>query len=155
MVTDVSCAVTCTFTTFLPGIKASSPMISTVESWVVGSAVISTEVTPFSKSNDSPLVTSLPSYWNNARLVSSFAKTFKVTEEVVVLPSSAVTITVSVFAPRTKPLLPFTSTDAAASAAIAVTATAVVPAGTKTVVPSATRAPETLNTTSALLLDGV
>ena len=54
-------------------------MISTVESSVVGSAVISTEVVPFSSSNSSPLLTSLPSYWNRAKLVSSFAKTFSVT----------------------------------------------------------------------------
>ena len=73
----------------------------------------------------------------------------------VLVPSSAVTTTVSVFSPRSRPLLPVISTDAAESEGIAVTATAVVPAGTNTEVPLATRAPETLKTTSELLLEGV
>ena len=155
VVTDVSCAVTCTFTTFLPGIRVSAPSISTVESSVVASAVMSTDVTPFSKSNESPLVTSLPSYWKSFRLVSSFGRTFRVTVEVVEVPSSAVTTTVSVFSPSSNSLLPVTATEAAESDARAVTATAVVPAGTYTVVPSVTLAPDTLNTTRELLLEGV
>ena len=133
----------------------SAPSISTVESSVVASAVMSTEVTPFSRSNESPLVTSLPSYWNSFKLVSSFGRTFRVTVEVVEVPSSAVTTTVSVFSPSSNSLLPVTATEAAESEASAVTATAVVPAGTYTVVPSVTLAPDTLNTTSELLLEGV
>ena len=77
------------------------------------------------------------------------------TVEVVVVPSSAVTTTVRVFSPSCSPLLPVTATDAAESEASAVTATAVVPAGINTVVPSVTRAPETLKTTSELLLEGI
>ena len=73
----------------------------------------------------------------------------------VIVPSSAVTTTVRVFSPRSKPLLPVISTDAAESEGIAVTATAAVPAGTNTVVPLVTRAPETLKTTRELSLDGV
>ena len=87
------------FTTFLPGTRASSPIMSTVERFVFASATISTEVVPASRSNESPLLTSAPSYWNKAKLVSSLASTFKVTLEVVDVPSSAVTTTVSVFSP--------------------------------------------------------
>ena len=129
-------------------------MISTVERFVVGVAVISTEVTPFSRSNSSPLATSLPSYSNVARLVSSLARTFKVTDEVVVVPSSAVTTTLRGLSPSTRLLAPVTTTEAAESLGIAVTATEVVPEGTKIVVPSATLAPETLNTTRELLFEG-
>ena len=52
--------------------------MSTVDKLVVGSAVTSTEVVPFSRSKLSPSATSLPSYWNTARLVSSLAKTLRV-----------------------------------------------------------------------------
>ena len=79
VLTDVSWAVTFTFTTFLPGTSASAPIISTLERIEFASAVISTEVTPFSRSNESPFAMSFPSYWNRIKLVSSFARTFRVT----------------------------------------------------------------------------
>ena len=71
------------------------------------------------------------------------------------MPSSAVTTTVRVFGPKTRLLLPVIDTEAAESLGIAVTATALVPAGTKTEAPSVTRAPETLKTTSEESLDGI
>ena len=86
--------------------------------------------------------------------MSSLARTFKVTVEVVMVPSSAVTTTVRVLSPRTRLVAPVTTTEAAESLGIAVTATEVVPEGMKIVVPSATLAPETLNTTRELLFEG-
>ena len=65
------------------------------------------------------------------------------------------TTTVRLFSPKTKSALPVIATDAAESLGIAVTATSVVPAGTKTVLPSATLAPDTLKTTRELMFDGV
>ena len=140
---------------FLPTTRASAPTISTVERLVVASATTSTEVVPFSRSKLSPSSTSLPSYWNKAKLVSSFARTLRVTAYVVEVPSSAVTRTLRSLSPSCRLLLPVIETDAPASLGIAVTATAVVPDGTITVPPSVTRAPETLKTTKELMLDGV
>ena len=65
-------------TMFLPTTRASAPRISTLERVVVASAVTSTAAVPFSRSKLSPSATSLPSYWNKARLVSSLARTLRV-----------------------------------------------------------------------------
>ena len=69
--TEPSWAVTFTRTTLRPVTRASAPRISTDEVADVASAVTSTEVVPYSRSNESPSSTSLPSYWNTARLASS------------------------------------------------------------------------------------
>ena len=71
------------------------------------------------------------------------------------MPSSAVTRTERVLSPTWRSALPVTATEAEESVGIAVTATASVPYGRITVPPSATRAPETLNTARELTLDGL
>ncbi len=72
----------------------------------------------------------------------------------MVEPSSAVTSTVRSLSPTTRFPLPVTRTEADGSEGVAVTATACVPEGTTTVLPSTTLAPETLKTTRLLILDG-
>ena len=56
--------------------------------------------------------------------------------EAVLVPSSAVTVNVTVFRPATKPEVPVTAIVALASAGLALAATAVLPAANSTTVPS-------------------
>ena len=63
----------------------------------------------------------------------------------MIVPSCAVTVTVRLFRPSTRPDLPVTTTAERASLAIASTATDEVRAGTVTRLPSRTAEPFTVN----------
>ena len=147
MAIEPSAATTETTTSLLPVCKPERPTTETNAAGSLAKAKTETEVEPAGNETVSPEATEEPATSKVARLLSELkAATTKVTVKVREAPDSAVTTTVKVFDPVTRPARPETTAEAFASVAVATTETELVPLANETVEPAVTTAPLTVNT---------
>ena len=122
-----------------PATRLRRPVTVTDASLSVGVATTTTEVVPLTRLTVLPLATVEPLTVKVDRVFTfERAETVTVTVRLATVPSAAVTVMVTVLLPVTRPVRPAMVTPAAESAAVATTATEVVPAATITVPFSAT-----------------
>ena len=141
-------------TSLLPVCRPVRPTIDTEAAGSLARATTATEVVALATVTVEPLAAAAPLTSRVAKVLSALsAATLIVVVLVAVLPLAAVTVTVTVFEPSWRLVLPVTTTDAALSAGVAITATELVPAITFTVEPPITAAPLIVNTARFVLLE--